>query len=413
MIRPGPTAILGLGLCLVPALAMAVWPGMGLWLALALLAWLAVTAVAAARLPGPQHLLLETEIDGSARLGQPVSVRLTLTNLHFQRLRLDAALVHSAPMETEGVRLHATLAPGERLERGLDLTPQQRGALDCGVLQASLRGGLGWLERRVDLPLDAQLQVHPATLTSRLLAALYPDALPDRHQPTTERILFAGLRPFVPGDDARDLSWAASARSRTPMVRTWEGPREGPVLLVLDRGAGMSVAMDDGSSRLDRAVAVATGLLRALERAGRTVTVAAWSHGMDLWDSSGAVGAGQALAALQPAEQPWDPTDLGTALRPRLAPATTIVVLTEPDGAPEALAASLSLLVPRASVRVLLVGEPSLGRAATQPVRNLEQAYRCGAALALESERRQAAALWRRGGATVVDASARRARSPL
>ncbi len=410
MIRPGPLAIVGLGVCLIPALAMALRPDAGLWLVLALLAWLTVTLVSVARLPSTEHLLIELDQRGSAKLGQPIVLQLTLSNLHFQRLVVDAAHTHHAAMRVPQGRLQASLAPGEQAERSLTLIPLQRGALACGTLRASLRTGLGWVERVVELPLHAELQVHPATPSATLLAALYPDALPDRPQPTPERVLFAGLRAFVPGDDARDLSWSASARCGGPMVRTWEGPREGPVLLLLDRGAGMSVTMDDGSTRLDRAVGVATGLLRALRSAGRPVSLGAWSAGMDLWVRSAGIAGSQPLSALQPAAWPWDPTQLASALRPLLPPACSVVILTEPDGEPQALAGALAALRPYAAVRVLLVGEPALTRQEHAPVYHLEGAYRCGAALALAEQRRQAVARWRAAGATVLDAGGRRAR---
>lgn len=410
MIRPGPLAILGLGLCLIPAMAMAFLPGAGPWLAAALLAWVATTLVAGARLPRAEHLLVEARALGTARLGRPMGLVLRVTNLHFQRLQLDAATRHSAPIQLDPGRIRAVLAPGEQVELRLELTPLRRGSLDCGQLRACI-GGLGWIQRVVDLPLDTVIQAHPAPLAPRLLATLYPDALPDRRQPTPERILFAGLRPFVAGDDARDISWTASARSRSPMVRTWEGPREGPLVLLVDRGAGMSVAMDAVHSRLDRAVAVASSLLRGLERAGRPVTVAAWSAGLDLWVPPRGRDAAQTLARLELAAHPWDPSELGRTLLPRLRPSSTVLILTEPDGEPEALARSLATLSPHAAVQVLLVGDPALGRAGSSPVHSLDDAYRCGAALALEDQRRRAIARWRASGATVVDAGARRARA--
>ena len=413
MIRPGPLAILGLGVCLVPALAMAVSPEAGAWLALALVTWVAVSLVSAARLPRAEHLLVETTILGAARLGQPVELSLRITNLHFQRMRFEAAFQHHAPLLLSVSKLSMNLTAGQQVEVRLEVTPQRRGDHDCGSLRAAI-GGLGWLQRVVAVPLGASLQVHPAPLSPGLLASLYPDALPDRHQPTAERVLFAGLRPFVAGDDARDISWTASARSRDPMVRTWQGPREGPVVLLLDRGAGMAVAMDPVHTRLDRGVAVASSLLRTLERAGRPVTVAAWSRGLDLWVPSRGHHGARALAQLAPAHHPWDPTELREAIAPRLRAASTVVVITEPDGEPEALAHALAGLARHAAVQVLLVGDPALNRATTHPVSSLDEAYRCGAALALRTQRRETIGRWRASGATVVDAGGRRtARQPL
>ncbi len=409
MIRPGPGAILGLGICLIPALAMAAWPVAQAWLALALALWLAVTLALGARLPRAEHLLLEARPPGAARQGQPVQLDLDLSNLHVDPIGLNAVLWHHAPLDTQQTRLRLRLAPGEQRRLSLRLLPLRRGELDLGSLRVGISGRLRWLERVVDLPLDIALRVHPASMDQRTLHALYPDALPDRLQPTPERVLFAGLRPFVPGDDARDLSWSASARTGQAMVRNWEGPREGPVLLVLDHGAGMSVALDAVGSRLDRAISVATGLLRSLSRAGRPVSLAVWSRGLDRLETDPA-GIARHLATLQAAEQPWDPSALAATLIPRLARNSTVVVITEPDGEPEALARSLAALAPHAALRVLLVGEPALQRAVDAPVRDLEGAWERVAALVLQDERQRAATRWRTTGATIIDAGARRGR---
>lgn len=408
MIRPGPTAILGLACCLAPALAMVRGPGAGAWLAAALLAWLLVTAVAAARMPRSEHLLLATQIRGTARLGSTVALEAELTNLHFQRLRIEGALLHHGQLayQPEGVRL--ALGPGEVARFEVTLRPQLRGMVSLGQLRVCVRGRLGWLERVVDLPLEGELRVHPRPVPGRLIGSLIPLAPPSQRRPCAERETFRGLRPFLPGDDARDLSWSATARSGSPVVRTWEAPRAGPVVLLLDRGAGMSVGIDGLQSRLDLAVAMATGLTRALRRTGHAVTLASWSSGLDDWLPAGPRGTAaieRSLANLEAATAPWDPTEIATALAPRLPPDATVIVLTEPDGEPEALARSLAALRERATTWVVLVGDPQLDAEARKPVRDLQDAYRYCAALALRGQRRAAIARWRAAGATVSDVS--------
>jgi uncharacterized protein (DUF58 family) len=407
LIRPGPVALLGLALCMAPALAMSVDPGAGAWLVLGVLAWSAITIGAATRLPRAEHVTVELRIAGTPRLARSCRAELLVGNQHFRHLRIEGALRHVAPVEVTPGHLLAWLAPGERLSVGLELFSLRRGVHELGVLRLSLRGPFGWLERVVELPLETPLRVHPTPMSPRLLEALYPRALPHLRQPTPRRELFSGLRPFVAGDDARDLCWSASARSQQPMVRSWEGPREGPVLLLLDRGAGMAVAMDAVHSRMDRAVATATGLLRVLEAHGREVTVAAWSHDLDLWIPPSRRDATTALASLEAAAQPWDPSRLGEALRPRLAPNTSVLIITEPDGEPEALALALTALS-RYAVRLLLVGDPGLRAAAATAVSTREQAFTLAAAMALADQRREAISRWRRTGAEVIDAGSRR-----
>jgi uncharacterized protein (DUF58 family) len=52
---------------------------------------------------------------------------------------------------------------------------------------------------------------------------------------------FAGLRPYVEGDDARHIDWNVTARLDEPQVREFNEDRELTTWLVLDRSASMVV----------------------------------------------------------------------------------------------------------------------------------------------------------------------------
>ena len=54
------------------------------------------------------------------------------------------------------------------------------------------------------------------------------------------RVEFAGHRPYVAGDEAKTIDWAAYARLETLVVKEFEAPREAHLLLVLDRSSSMS-----------------------------------------------------------------------------------------------------------------------------------------------------------------------------
>src|SRR5688572_11355682 len=52
---------------------------------------------------------------------------------------------------------------------------------------------------------------------------------------------FAGLRPYVEGDDARHIDWNVTARLDEPQVREFNEDRELTTWLVLDRSASMVI----------------------------------------------------------------------------------------------------------------------------------------------------------------------------
>lgn len=57
------------------------------------------------------------------------------------------------------------------------------------------------------------------------------------------------LRPYVPGDDVRDIDWKASARSGSVLIKRFVSEKHHKVLLVADAGRNMCALAPGGSSR--------------------------------------------------------------------------------------------------------------------------------------------------------------------
>ena len=81
---------------------------------------------------------------------------------------------------------------------------------------------------------------------------------------------FAGLRPYVDGDDARHIDWNVTARLDEPHVREFIEDRELTAWLVLDRSASMVVG-GPGRGKQDVLVELALILARLLGRNGNRV----------------------------------------------------------------------------------------------------------------------------------------------
>ena len=81
---------------------------------------------------------------------------------------------------------------------------------------------------------------------------------------------FAGLRPYVEGDDARHIDWNVTARLDEPHVREFIEDRELTAWLVLDRSASMVVG-GPGRGKQDVLVELALILARLLGRNGNRV----------------------------------------------------------------------------------------------------------------------------------------------
>ncbi|MCP5029309.1 MAG: DUF58 domain-containing protein [Actinomycetia bacterium] len=111
------------------------------------------------------------------------------------------------------------------------------GTVELGELAVVFRDrfGLRQWERRV--PATIQLRIHPPPDELNDLIRLH--LVSHRHgaHPSTQRaegIEFAELRPFLPGDPLRSISWRASARSDQLWVTDRHPERSSDVVLFLD-----------------------------------------------------------------------------------------------------------------------------------------------------------------------------------
>lgn len=155
----------------------------------------------------------------------------------------------------------------------IDATAERWGRHGVGSLDVRARrpGGMIRSDRRIDL--DGTIRVLPRA--DRLDELLQPDRprvaagghLAPVRGPGTD---FADLRPYVPGDRLRDVSWTASARSEQPWVVVHHPERTGTVILLLD--GFVEVGAPDGA--LDRAARVVWSIARHHLAAGDRVGLA-------------------------------------------------------------------------------------------------------------------------------------------
>ena len=79
----------------------------------------------------------------------------------------------------------------------------------------------------------------------------------------TRSLEFDELRPYVPGDDVRDIDWKASARSGSVLIKRFVSEKHHKVLLVADTGRNMSALAPGGELKRDVALNIlgAIGLI--------------------------------------------------------------------------------------------------------------------------------------------------------
>lgn len=71
---------------------------------------------------------------------------------------------------------------------------------------------------------------------------------------------FDDLRPYVPGDDVRDIDWKASARSASVLIKRFVDEKHHKILLIADAGRNMTAQAPSGEAKID----VAANILGAI-----------------------------------------------------------------------------------------------------------------------------------------------------
>lgn len=79
----------------------------------------------------------------------------------------------------------------------------------------------------------------------------------------TRSMEFDDLRPYVSGDDVRDIDWKASARSGVVLIKRFVSEKHHKILLVADAGRNMSALAPSGECKRDIAAHImgAVGLI--------------------------------------------------------------------------------------------------------------------------------------------------------
>ncbi|MFL6143574.1 MAG: DUF58 domain-containing protein [Labedaea sp.] len=351
--------------------------------------------------------------DTSARLGQPATVTLTITNPGRRPVRgpLRDAWSPSAGVASDRHRLD--VPGGGRTRLTTRLLPTRRGDRTAHLVTVRSIGPLGLAARQGSHRVPWTVRVLPPFHSRRHLPARLArlreldgrQAVLVRGQGTE----FDSLREYVAGDDVRSIDWRATARATEVMVRTWRPERDRHILLVLDTGRTSAGRVGD-APRLDAAMDAALLLAALAARAGDRVDLIAYDR--RLRASVHGSSASQLLPALVNAMAPIEPElaesdsrAMVTEILRRTRHRSLVVLLTGLDPAPlehgllpvlPALTARHRLLL--AGVADPRVAEMSRGRGEVTAV------YQAAAAERAFAERRHVSNLLGRHGVEVVDA---------
>jgi uncharacterized protein (DUF58 family) len=268
-----------------------------------------------------------------------------------------------------------TLAWYERVVRHRRLVGDRRGRFVLGPTRITVADVFGRDAATMTIDREQAYVVRPRTVpvAERGIARA---PLGSRRAPTgifEEPTLFAGIRPYRPGDPPRRIHWRATARIGTAVSKRYESPRAREALVALDVQTvdGPHWRRDVDEELLEDVAVAAASISRALLRDGVATGLAAAAF----------TGTRSRVAWLQPRSGPRQLSLIADALGRmgpaasapfdhvlvaaprRLPPGTTILVVSGRDPAP-ILAIARRLRAGGYDVRLVLLGPQAASRAA-------------------------------------------------
>ncbi len=188
------------------------------------------------------------------------------------------------------------LRPGQQFTSTYRLPTDRRGVFDVGPLVLAQTDPFGLLARRRPFGEAARLWVHPRSHpvpAVRSGATIEMDGPMDDTAPEGT-IAFQGLRPYVVGDDLRQVHWRTTARTGTLMVKKHVDTNRPQVVVLLDDRAGSY-----SNNAFEEAVEVAASLLEQAVRSGAPTRLDTVSGSVTSFVPAGARDALDVLAGLQ------------------------------------------------------------------------------------------------------------------
>jgi uncharacterized protein (DUF58 family) len=414
---PLPTGrLVALALIAAPLLALETWlPGAIILAILYLLGLLAAIVYDVTRSPALARFRLERVNETKLSLGAEnvIGIRLQDPRPAGPPVRFLVRDDPPADFRVRDLLQHGIITPRQEITLQYHVWPPHRGDYTFGDMYLRVWTAWGLLTRSRRVPLAAAVKVYPNLLDVRryeMLARrgrLFELGLKNARRLGTGTE-FERLREYMPGDDYRQMAWAATARRGKPIVVEYETERSQPIILLLDAGRLMSAPVGD-LAKLDYAINTCLLLAFVATLKGDRVGLLVFADSV-LGYYPPRRGRAQFLSLLealynvqaQPVESDYaQAVEYLTRRHPRRSLDIVFTDLLD-RSADTGLVPHISRLAPRHLPMLVAVGDPAVTQRATALPAATDELYERTVARLLLSERRQALdALDARGVITV------------
>jgi uncharacterized protein (DUF58 family) len=364
--------------------------------------------------PGLHDVALERACEAKLSLLDNNTITISVKNLYNLPLRGELVDDYPDPGRIDPERLVLDIPAGETKEVTYRYRPEQRGDVVFPGTYLRLNGRLGFIIRRVTVPLETKAQVYPNLIQTRrwdLLSrkgALFAAGFKPIGR-FGRGADFSQLREYVPDDEFRAIDWKASARKGDLVVREYEIERSQPLALFIDCGRQMIGRIDE-HTRLDYAINAALMLAYVATLKGDQVGLVAFGAKIQhyLAPKRGAAQLNRIIEALYDLQPSEVESDYSGAIKKFLATwrKRSLIVLFSDVVDPSAssvLLKTLPSLHPRHLPLAVLLKDPELTAIEKQIPSNRIELFEKAVAADLATSRDLAARQLRQAGCLVVD----------
>jgi uncharacterized protein (DUF58 family) len=175
-----------------------------------------------------------------------------------------------------------TVPPGGAASLSYTVRPLQRGAHGFGSIILRVHGERGLIQKQLALNVADTAKVYPNFRGAdqyQLLAQIdQRDEVVRKPRPfKAAGTDFESLRPYIYGEDPRNIDWKATARRGTPISRNKQVERGQQLAVLLDAGRLMAETVGK-YSKLEHALNAAVMLSYVVQKRGDALSVASFSN---------------------------------------------------------------------------------------------------------------------------------------
>jgi uncharacterized protein (DUF58 family) len=210
------------------------------------------------------------------------SVKLILTNLSAAPIQVSVRDELPDMFEAKTELPEVTLPSGGEARLSYDVRPLSRGAHRFGDVILRVRGERGLVQKQLALAVPDTAKVYPNFRGAdhyQLLAQIdQRDEVVRKPRPfKAAGTDFESLRPYISGEDPRNIDWKATARRGAPISRNKQVERGQQLAVLLDAGRLMAETIGK-YSKLEHALNATVMLSYVVQKRGDALSVASFSN---------------------------------------------------------------------------------------------------------------------------------------